>query len=66
MGIIVYVKKKGRLIDKLILKPDENGEAVMPLSVRERISGFFSTGVVIFTIYSLLIMIGLIWLSVIA
>lgn len=63
VGIIAYAKKKGRLIDKLIIKPDENGEVVAPLTIKERVSGFFSTGIVLFTIYSLITMIGLIYLS---
>ena len=62
--IIIYAKKKGRLIDNLILKPDENGNIVEPLSVSERISGFFSIGIILYTVYSVVTMIGLVCLSV--
>lgn len=63
VALAVYAKKRGCLIDKLILKPDENGEAVAPLSLKERVSGFFSTGIVLYTIYALFTMIGLVYLS---
>ena len=63
--LAVYAKKRGWLIEKLILKPDENGEAVAPLSVKERVSGFFSTGIVLYTAYALFTMIGLIYLSLV-
>ena len=66
IGLLVYFKKKGRIIDKLIIKPDENGEAVAPLSTKERIVGFFSKGIILFAVYSLVIMIGLIYLSTIS
>ena len=65
VGIALYAKKKGRLMDKLVLKPDENGMPVSPLSVEDRVSGFFSTGIVLYTVYSFVIMVGLILLSLV-
>ena len=66
VGLVIYVKKKGRLVDKLVIEPDENGNSVYSLTVSEKISGFFSSGVIVFIIYSLVIMMGLIFLSVVA
>jgi len=62
--LAVHFKKKGRIIEKTVLKPDENGNEVALLSVRERISGFFSVGMVFYVIYSLIMTLGLIALSV--
>ena len=66
VGIVIYVKKKGRLIDKLVIKPDENGNFVAPLTLQERASGFFSGGIIVFVVYSLIVMTGLVILSVVA
>lgn len=65
IGLGIYFKKKGRLIEKTVLKPDENGNEVALLSIQERVSGFFSIGIVLFTAYSLTTMIGLVLLSLI-
>lgn len=59
----VYIIKKGELIDKLVLKPDENGGAVKPLTFSERIRGFFSRGVVLYIVYAMLRAMYLIYLS---
>ncbi len=60
---IVITIKKGELIDKLVLKPDENGDPVSPLSARERVSGFFSRGVVLYLSYAIFRAIYLIYLG---
>ena len=59
----VYIIKKGELIDKLVMKPDENGDAVMPLGRSERVRGFFSRGVVLYIVYAMLRAVYLIYLS---
>ncbi len=61
--MLVGILKKGSFIQKLRMKPDENGNEVLPLSISERISGFFSVGIVLFTVYSVFIMIYYIYLS---
>lgn len=66
VGVVIYVKKKGRLIDKLVIKPDENGREVSPLTVQERVSGFFSGGIILFIVYSMIVMTGLVILSMVA
>ncbi len=66
VGLTVYllrILKGEKLFKPLKLKPDENGEAVEPLSVRERVSGFACTGMMIFIIYSILTMASYIYLS---
>lgn len=62
-GYMIYILKKGKIINKLVLKPDENGNEVAPLSVSERISGFFSIGMIFFTLYSVVVMAYYIYLS---
>ena len=65
VGFCIYAyKKKRRAISPFVLKPDENGNEVLPLSVRERASGFFCVGIALFAIYSLFTMISLIIMSV--
>lgn len=63
IGLGMYFKKKGRLIEKTVLKPDENGNEVALLSIEERVSGFFSISMVLFVLYSVITMLGLILLS---
>lgn len=66
LGLVVYLVKilKGeKLFTPLKLKPDENGDEVAFLTVKERILGFASTGMIIFILYSLLTMISYIYLS---
>ena len=62
-GYMIYVLKRGKIYDKLVLKPDENGNEVAPLSVSERVSGFFSIGMIFFALYSVVIMAYYIYLS---
>ncbi len=60
---LVRIFKKGSFMGKLILKPDENGEEVAPLSAREKVSGFFSGGMTVFVLYAVFTMIFYIYLS---
>ena len=59
-----YVVKRGTLVEKLILKKDENEEEVAPLSLGERVSGFFSRGMTVFVIYSVIMTVSFILMSV--
>ena len=61
---LVGVLKTGKFADKLQMKPDENGEEVLPLSFAEKASGFTSLGMIMFIIYSLSVMIMFILKSV--
>lgn len=63
IGLLAYKKDGGELIEKLRLKPDENGGEVMPLTLGERVSGFFSAGMTLFTVYSVATMIYYVYLS---
>ena len=66
LGLFWYIKKKKITFSKGIeMKPDENGNDVLPLSVGERISGFFSASMVIFIAYCVAIMSYYVYLSVI-
>ena len=66
IGFLGYVKKHKIAFKKEIeMKPDENGNKVLSLSISERISGFFSVGMVIFVIYCFAIMSYYVYLSVI-
>ena len=66
IGFLWYVKKNKITFKKEIeMKPDENGNEVLPLSVSERISGFFSIGMSIFVVYCVAIMSYYVYLSVI-
>ena len=66
IGFLWYVKKNKITFKKEIeMKPDENGNEVLPLSVSERISGFFSIGMSIFVVYCIAIMSYYVYLSVI-
>ncbi|MBO5715735.1 MAG: CPBP family intramembrane metalloprotease [Clostridia bacterium] len=66
VGFLAFIKKhKITLGKKIEMKSDENGNEVLSLSVSERISGFFSFGMVIFVIYCVAIMSYYVYLSVI-
>lgn len=66
VAFLAYIKKHKIKFEKGIkMKPDENGNEVLPLSVDERISGFFSAGMMIFTAYCVAIMSYYVYLSVI-
>lgn len=64
VGYLIYIFKKGRIINKLILKPDENGGEVAPLSAGERATGFFSPVMILFVLYSFIVMAYYIYLSI--
>lgn len=64
VGYLIYIFKKGRIINKLILKPDENGNEVAPLSVSERAAGFFSPAMILFAVYSVIVMAYYVYLSI--
>jgi hypothetical protein len=53
---LVLILKKGRFIEKTVMKPDENGEEVLPLTFSEKAAGFFSVGMLMFVIYSFITM----------
>ncbi len=57
------LKKNGGFLSRLEMKPDENGNEVIPLSTSEKLSGFFTGAMIIFILYSLLTMIIYIVLS---
>lgn len=61
---LIKIIKKGSFIQKLTLKPDENGNEVAPLTISERITGFFSLGISLFTMYSIAMMVYFIYLCV--
>ena len=61
--LLCQIYKKGSFIEKLRMKPDENGNEVAPLTLGERVSGFFSVGIILFTAYSVFVMIYYIYLS---
>ena len=68
MGISIIVlilckKQKGNIFDKTVMKPDENGETVLPLTAKEKVAGFFTMRMTMFTLYSILMMIYYIYLS---
>lgn len=66
VGFLCLYKKKIISFKKGIeMKPDENGNDVLPLSVNERISGFFSVGMIIFVVYCVAIMSYYVYLSVV-
>lgn len=66
IGFLWCVKKNKITFKKEIeMKPDENGNKVLPLSVSERISGFFSIRMSIFVVYCIAIMSYYVYLSVI-
>lgn len=60
---LLSILKKGSFINKLVLKPDENGEEVQPLSASEKVGGFFSAGMMIFVLYAVFTMIFYVYLS---
>ena len=53
---LVMILKKGSFIEKTVMKPDENGEEVLPLSFSEKAEGFFSVGMIMFVMYSFITM----------
>ncbi len=61
--LLCQIYKKGSFIEKLRMKPDENGNEVAPLTLGERVSGFFSVGIILFTAYSVFVMIYYVYLS---
>ena len=63
--LCLYKNKIISFKNALEMKPDENGNEVLPLSVSERISGFFSAPMVIFIVYCVAIMSYYVYLSVI-
>ena len=66
VGFVYYVKKHKITFKKTIeMKPDENGNKVLSLSIGDRISGFLSAGMLIFVAYSLIMMAYFIYMSVI-
>lgn len=65
-AFLVRINKRGTVgVYKLEIKPDENGEPVLPLSVAERVSGFFSVGMIIFVLFSFFTMAYYLYLSTI-
>lgn len=56
-------KRSGGFLTRLEMKPDENGNEVIPLSASEKFSGFFTGAMIIFILYSLLTMLIYIALS---
>lgn len=66
IGFICYIKKHKITFKKGIeMKPDENGNEVLSLSISDRISGFFSVGMLIFVAYSVFMMSYFIYMSVV-
>ncbi len=63
VGFLLSILKKGSFIRPITMKPDENGEPVAPLSVAEKISGFFTIKMILFIIYSFAAMAYFIYLS---
>lgn len=63
IGLILCKKQKGNIFDKTVMKPDENGETVLPLTAKEKVAGFFTVRMTMFTLYSILMMIYYIYLS---
>lgn len=63
VGFVYTWRREGTVFDKTQMKLDENGEDVLPLSISEKISGFFTTRMTLFTIYSILMMTYYIYLS---
>ena len=53
---LVMILKKGSFMKKTVMKPDENGEEVLPLSFSEKAAGFFSIGMIMFVVYSFITM----------
>ena len=66
VGFICYIKKHKITFKKGIeMKPDENGNEVLSLSIGDRISGFFTTGMSFFVAYSVIMMSYFIYMSVV-
>lgn len=63
IGFLFIILKRGYIFKKMEMKPDENGCEVAPLSISERVCGFFSVGMVLFIAYSFLMMTYYIYLS---
>jgi hypothetical protein len=45
-----FLEKKKKYINYIEMLPDENGEEVISLSAKERISGFFSPAMIVFVV----------------
>jgi membrane protease YdiL (CAAX protease family) len=64
VGFLMYIRSNGmRFGEKIKMKSDENGNEVLPLTFSEKLSGFFSVGMLIYLTYCVLIMSYLIYLS---
>lgn len=63
VGFLLSILKKGSFIHPIKMKPDENGEPVAPLSVSEKVAGFFNVKMVLFIAYSFAVMAYYIYLS---
>lgn len=63
IGYLIYILKKGKIINKLVMKPDENGNEVLPLSANEKAAGFFAPSMIMFVLYSLFTMAYYVYLS---
>ena len=63
IGFAYTWHKEGTVFDKTQMKPDENGEPASPLSTTEKIAGFFTVRMTLFTVYSILMMTYYIYLS---
>ncbi len=63
VGFALVWRKEGSIFDKTAMKPDENGALVLSLTPNEKISGFFTARMTLFTIYSIFLMIYYIYLS---
>ncbi len=61
---LLGVLKRGTIAGKLQMKPDENGEEVLPLSFADKLGGFGSLGMILFVIYSFAVMTMFILMSV--
>ncbi len=53
VAFLVYISKRGRVFDPTVMKRDENGEEVAPLSKKELTHGFFSPMMILFVLYCL-------------
>ena len=64
LSLLVDIIKKGSIFTPLVMKPDENGETVAPLTLTERVSGFFTVGMLLYVAYSLAMTVYYIYLSI--
>lgn len=61
--LLLILRKSGGVFSEYRLKPDENGEEVLPLTAKEKMSGFFTPPMMMFILYSVLTMVSYIFLS---